>query len=207
MNNYRDLLLGWVLGVFSPLVVEGIQKHRRVANFRVTISSELDELKFKMALVAMQLYIHIGVFDRQFLVWLENLVAAHKGPESSPEFLASLRQWAALPDAEIIVAWKNLRASGNGRQLVKYSLPFFEAQVNLLSECPVEFQQQAFQIKAQLDQFNAGVDQLTEMMRMTFDVTIVGENRKAVENNLEEAYERLARRAERIARMTASAAQ
>lgn len=201
MNSYRDLIIGWVLGVFSPLVVDGVQKRIRARRFERTFRAELAELQIKMAMVAQTLYSHLCIFDRSFLVWLTDIVDRHEGPERLPQMVDSLKNLLTRPDQEILAVYKAKRTESKCRQLSTYSLPFFSAQVQLLSECPIDFQKRVIQIQTQLDQYNSDAEKVDELIKMSFDTSIVGENRKAIEGNLEDAYQRSARRAERIAKL------
>ena len=112
-----------------------------------------------------------------------------------------MRKHLARPDAELLATWKALRTPGKAVRVLKYSLPFLDARLGELSECHMDFQRRVLQIRVQLEMYNAGVDLVGELLMKSFDESITGHNRQAMETNLEDTYDKLANRAADIARM------
>lgn len=42
------IILGWLLGLLSPLIVDGIRRRRDAKSLRVALRSEFDELSYRL---------------------------------------------------------------------------------------------------------------------------------------------------------------
>ena len=77
--NALFLVLGWVLGLFSPLIVSGIERRRDRRIIGSAIRSELSELRFRLMSVAHLIAIRTGTADREFLRWAEPIAQQYEG--------------------------------------------------------------------------------------------------------------------------------
>jgi hypothetical protein len=196
--NFLYLLLGWLLGLLSPILAERIQKPYKRKELIKSLLSEFNDLQFKMALAAYRLRSHLATVDHKFLAKLEPIFDHYDGPDKDPQATESFKKLKDLPEDQLRDLHVKTRRPGRGIHLAKQSLPFLSSQVHALSICPIDFQQTILMLKAQLDYFNDEVDVITSYFNKTFDPSITGENRVAVLANLEEGYGKLAQRAENI---------
>jgi hypothetical protein len=196
-----SLALGWLLGLLSLPIGDAIRRRYERRQLIAALKAELVELRYTMALVADNMRSTTGTRDDAFLGWLESTVVAYTGADpEQPKFLAALR----LLKKQLAGATPPKRtAATSGLNLKTYDLPFLDSQVHRLSICPMAFQQQVLQIKAQLDLFNSETDFLMRQFELTFNPSLDAGNRSIVQTNLQSGYARLGRSAINIADLVA----
>lgn len=92
------LLLGWLLGLLGPTIVDRIKRSYRVADVTKAIVLELEELRYDMALYAYLLCRPTGSLSDEWLDWIEPIIRDYRGPwinlgsswESAPSVLSRL---------------------------------------------------------------------------------------------------------------------
>ena len=65
MNQVLYILLGWVLGLFSPLIVEYFRSHVRKREFVRALKVELEELQHRLAVSSLSLLQSYGELARR----------------------------------------------------------------------------------------------------------------------------------------------
>jgi hypothetical protein len=200
MHELIYLLLGWLLGLLGPAIVERIRRKHRRRDLISSVVGELTELQFTLAFVAFQLRSKLATVTDEFLDWLMPIVDSYDGPGKNSRLAGMLVEVRAHSEAERRQIDILLQGEGRGLTLKKYEVPFLEGQAAELSICPLDFQRRVFRVKGQLNQFNQQVSYLQGQFEKTFDPSIVGANRENVERNLVEGYAAIAKIAEMIAR-------
>ena len=192
-----SLILGWLIGIFSPGIVERIRRERRRRDLVRSILSELTSLQYMMAIVAYRLRSKLATVTDEFLDWLAPIVAHYDGPEKpkgQEERVAKVREISQQQRREVDLY---IESEGRGLTLKQYSLPFLQSVSNELPICSLDFQRRVLHVKGRLDVFNQHVSFLQAQYMKTFEVT--GKNYEAVTTNLSEGYSQLAEIAKGIA--------
>lgn len=92
------LLLGWLLATLSPIIADAIRRRRESKAIKAGLLTELQELKFRMAIVNYHIEMKYGKVDRSYLEWLRPIVAAYTGPNRTDRILKSIDMQLAAPD-------------------------------------------------------------------------------------------------------------
>ena len=191
------LVLGWLIGIISPGIVERIRRERRRRDLVRSILSELTSLQYMMAIVAYRLRCKLATVTDEFLDWFAPIVAHYDGPEKpkgQEERLAKSRKISEQQRREVDLY---IESEGRGLALKQYSLPFLQSVSNELPICSLDFQRRVLHVKGRLDVFNQHVSFLQTLFMKTFEVP--DSKYEKVTTNLSEGYSQLAEFAEDIA--------
>ncbi len=200
MGNLLHLLLGWLLGLTTLGIAEWVRRGYRKRELLASVTGELADLQYVIAIVASILRTHLADETDEFLDWLIPIIREYDGPSKDPRMAEGLLKMRGYPEEKRREAHLARRHPDAAVELMKYDLPFLTAQSAELSICPLDFQRGVSWIKCQLDYFNQRVDFLRSNYEKTFDTTIVDDNRVVIKTNLTNGYKDLARRAESIAK-------
>jgi hypothetical protein len=192
------LLLGWLMGLLAPAIVDRIRRNYRASELRKALTADLHELRFTMASVACSLRDHLASMPDDWLDWIEPVIRDYSGPEANPttvKFLEGLRKIPTEDRARFLL---KDRKPMIGLALKEYGIPLLAANIGEISILPIPFQAAVLRIRGQVDFFNQDVVLLRKYFERTFDSSLSQENRHAVETNLEQGYENFSKRARGI---------
>ena len=158
MRDVLILLLGWLLGLLSPLLAEKIQRPRRRAELTKSVLYELDHLRYVLTGLSYKLLSRAAAVDRDFIRWILPILETYTGPGAEPKFAELYKKQLEMTDDQLRAMYQAMRTPGSGVGLKKYSLPFLESQIQSLSICPLEFQQKVLNMRAQLELLNQEIE-------------------------------------------------
>lgn len=141
-----------------------------------------------------------GTADREFLRWVQPIAKQYEGVHPKDNILQGIEKLLALPDEQLAALNAHEKATKRGVALgmKKYQLPFLESQVNSLGLFDLTFQRVVLEIRAQLTSFIEDIDQTRFYFEKTYDSSISEENHKSVNQNLDDLYATMGRRARQI---------
>jgi hypothetical protein len=188
------------LGLLSPSIAERIHRKHRQHDLIDSVVGELTELQYTIAVLALNLRSKLTTETHEFIDWLLPIIRAYNGPGKSPRLEDTMTKIREFSEEQLQQADITMNGENMGLTLKHYELPFLLTQANELSICSLDFQRRVFRVKGQLDLFNQQVSFQQSQYEKTFDTSIIGANRVAVEKNLTNGYAILATDAESIAR-------
>jgi len=199
MDKTVYVFLGWLLGIAAITIEDYIRRRIRSAQIGKSVDLELQELRFLMAAIALNMRMRQGRVTREFLTWFQPIAQGHDGldPRVS-EFLPKIRE---MPEDELNKVLLSFRRPNAGVQLNEHSLPFLASLAGDVAVLPAELQRDLWRVKLQLDLFNQQTCFLRGQFDKTFDESLSEANRRSVQTNLDEGYTRIGDRAEGIARI------
>ncbi len=197
------LLLGWLLALLSPIVVDAIRKRRRVGQATVTIRTELTEVRLKLVSTAFLIVNRAGTLDRRFLEWMQPIHENYSGPHRNKGISEMLNRFLASSDEELAtMADINMKKhSLRGLTVKKIQTPFLDTQLGLTRLLGVEIQNLLIEIKAQIGLLNEQVESSQFYFEKTFDSTLSDENHKIIRVNLKDTYINICERAQDVANL------
>jgi len=77
------VLFGWLLGITSTIVLENIRSRKLRQSLIRTLRSELEELRYKMALLVLSSNLRIGELSKEMLAWIKPIILSYDGPEKN----------------------------------------------------------------------------------------------------------------------------
>ena len=187
MSELFFLLIGWSLGLFSPLITERIQERRRKPELKRSLLVELYGVRYTAAQVAYLSISGTGGADRALINWIMPIVSDYNGPLALPTLPEDLKKLAQLSDHEIQQVGRNAEEKFQGLKYKKFSLPFLDAQLGSLSMFSPEFQQHILEIRARVDILNEEMDRAQFYHDKSFDLGGSPANLAAVLKNYKES--------------------
>lgn len=198
--NVVFLILGWLLGLLSPLIVDRVRRRYQINEVKQGIITELKEMKFRLVAAAYLLATRLGHFDRNLLVWISNTFQEYQGSEPKEETLKALQNLLKLSDQQLSALSDAVKFKpGGALSLKSQSLPFLDANISLLSMYPVDFQRRILEIRTQIDLLNQEIEDCRFFYGKTFDSGLSEENYKIVVDNTRKKYQLIEGAARRIA--------
>jgi hypothetical protein len=65
------LVVGWLLGLLGPTIIEAIKRHRENKQVKVALAAELREVSYKLVMANHLIHLHFGTVDRLHLRWFK----------------------------------------------------------------------------------------------------------------------------------------
>jgi len=193
LENLLYLLLGWSLGLLSPLVVERVQKENRKREFRRTLFIELKDLKYRLVFAACIIRHRSATIDREFLNWMIPIISRYDGPHKDPRIVEGIMTLSKLPDEEIKKGQILTQKPGRGLTLKRYTLPFLGSNLPSLSLFDSEFQRKTLNILSEVTMINEDVEFCKTNTERTFDASLSPDNHAKLLANVEKGYSDLAK--------------
>ncbi len=182
------LLLGWLLGLISPIIVDVIKRRRERVEIRASLKTELTELRYRLACVVHFVEMRFGEANRDLLLWLKPIIESYEGLNQSDNILKLINSQLELSDEQILAVCKHGKAAAEGAlNLKKYTIPLLESKYSLLSAYDTSFQNRMFEISTHMSMLNEDVDQARYYFQLTFN-EMSDDNHERVVNNLIDSY-------------------
>ncbi len=185
MELLLSVILGWLLGILSPGIINFISNNRRQKKLKQSIISDLKDLKIRLTWIPFRIKCSYGILDEKFIKWLKIQTNNWKDLGETPANIT-------LEDIEKIEKQSTLDAYNS---LYKKNKPAFSfpkmltsiidsnlMNVELLDD---DFLSKILEIKFQINGFNKEVDRLNELYKMTFDSNIISENHSIISTQIE----------------------
>jgi hypothetical protein len=188
MENIIYLALGWLIGLLSPTITEKIKKEYKKEELLYGFLSELEETKYRLALMVYILEADHGVLNRELVQWAISNIENYEGSYADEIDLDALKKITTYPD-EQFEAFSKLNKEeliNKPTLLKKYDLLFLESNFTAISIFDRQFQFRIIEIKSRIRTLNAEIDRNNFFYEKTFDSSITGNNHQIIVNNLQE---------------------
>lgn len=192
------ILLGWFLGLLSPLIHDVIKNKRRTREVRKTIVAELEDTRLTLCMTVVHIEIKFGTYDHKFLEWILPILDNYEGPHPAKEMAEIIRKQMKMTDKELHDSTSLLKAGQHGAlHLKKVELPYMEMHIPDFGSFDDATQQQLLAIRAKLAHFNENIDYGRDFFRLTYS-ELSEENRERVERIVRDSYLQVAERARAV---------
>jgi hypothetical protein len=162
------VVLGWSLGLFSPPIVELIQRRYRRNQLRKSLFVELEGLRVTLAHLIYVIAGNSNSITRERIQLIEPILRSDESFPQNQEIAKYLHDVLTRTDQEIAVIMA--AESPNGPlTLKKISIPFLQSQLSSLYLFSPEFQRIALKIISRLAIINEEIDVADFNYRKTFD--------------------------------------
>jgi hypothetical protein len=129
MKEIVYLLIGWVLGLVGPPIVDAIKGHFRKREIIASLIVELDDLRYRLAISSLLLLQKYGSLDKDFLDWIRPILESYSGNEPKDSILRSITGLSSLDETQLGHLAEQLRSrEGVGVSLKTFQAKFLEAQ-------------------------------------------------------------------------------
>lgn len=199
-TNILFLLLGWLLGILSPLIVDRVKRRYQIDDVKRGILTELKEARSRLAMMAYVIAVRLGGYDRNLLTWIASVLKEYEGSEPKDEALKAIERLSKLTDEQLAALAHQVKFKpGGALSLKNLSVPFLDANMGLLSLFPVDFQNRILEIRAQIDLLNQEIDEATSFYWKTFDSGTSEDNYKIISDSIRTKYQLIEGAARRLA--------
>lgn len=182
------LVVGWLLGLLSPVVADAFTKKRRLAELERGLLVELAELRFSLASTTLAVAGTIGAWDREYLEWLKSALEAYRGARDQDRqpLLATVTGLLALDDQQLAAAGRSM-GSPVSPALRKHRLPYLESKLGDVATLGQDTQRQLLEIQAQIGAINELLDDIRFCLGKSFD-SLPPSTRQAIDASLQNSY-------------------
>lgn len=198
MRELLILLLGWLFGMLSPIIVDKIKQQRTNKAIKNAIINEMNDLEYRLMLFSFTIFAHVGRIKQDFLRWAVSVMAKYTGPYENKKMYEIMKKKSDLDDDELA---QRFPAKKRGLRISKMKIPFTESRVDSLSCFSIDFQKSIISILSQLTILNEEISFSMEDFAKTFIPNITYENLTNILTNIYEGYDRMADRARNIVDM------
>ena len=188
--NFISLIIGWFLGIASHLTIDSIRRISSKRDLFNGINSELKELLNKLVLVAYQLGLRSGKYDRDFLEWCLKMHRKFSVESEIKTFSEVLEEFVKYSDEDLASFAKLKRAEHKsvGLSLKKYNLAFLNSRMSDLTLLNVKLQSILLNIRDRLNMMNEEIEFTMKHHYMTFDSSISSENHQRLIGQIQENH-------------------
>lgn len=179
------IMLGWLLGILSPGIINYISDKRRAKRIKEMMISDLNDLKTRLMWLPFRVKSDYGVINKDDILWLKiqtnnwNIVST----EDPSQRLENLKDKASIEKfVSLINSSKKKDPAFNFKKMTTAVI-----DSNLISAEIIDdtFLSKILEIKFQINSFNQEVDRVDKLLKMTFDSNIIGENHRIISSQIE----------------------
>jgi hypothetical protein len=182
------LVLGWILGLLSPVVADFFTKKRQLAEIRRGVLVELGETRFGLANTTLAVAGTVGAWDHDYLGWLKSVLDSYRGPrdEDRKPLQETVTGLLNLDEQQLAAAARSMGAP-TSPALKKHRLPYLESKLDYLASLGPEAQRQLLEIQSQIGAINELLDDIRFCLGKSFD-SLPPSTRQAIDASLQNSY-------------------
>ena len=189
MDELLYLLLGWLLGLLSPRIIDAIKARYDRTALIGAIKEEAQDLQYRVAASCFLLRQRYGEITREYLEWLKPKLLAYRGNEP----VETVRQFVEVllnaPDEQLAALAERMQAQpGVGLSLKTFNSGFIESNLAALHSLPIPYQRCIHEFRNQLVPLNQEIERAADSLRMTYDSSITDENHERLVADLRSKY-------------------
>lgn len=159
------LVLGWLLGLLGPVIVDAIKRQRENKLGRVAIREELRQLQRRLATAVHSAESHLGTVTKERVRW----TLKHLSTDADEKIRPGLETSLTWEDDMFREVTRRMAATGNGTlRLQKYGTPLLDARVSALWTFDTEAQRLLLEIKTAIGFLDDAVEQTRYFNELTF---------------------------------------
>ncbi|MEJ1162338.1 hypothetical protein V9K97_01470 [Variovorax sp. CCNWLW186] len=165
IEKYVLLLLGWLLGLLSPVIVDGIKRRRDNKMGRAAIRVELRQLRERLVMAAYGVEDHLGTQTKEKIRW----ALEHLSNREDDKIRSAMEMRLNLSDEQFAAVASHLAGEGNQSiRLQNYATPLLDARVSALWSFGTEAQRTLLELKTAMGFLEDAVDQSRYFNELTF---------------------------------------
>lgn len=183
------IILGWFLGLLSPLVVEKIRAPKKRGDLLRTIRAELDELRYRLVFFAFKITSHLGTGDRTLFQWILVNLKKYNGISQDENIIDAVEKLSKNTDEELVVMSGRRKATKNiSLGLKTFVIPYTESHLGEIDLLKLEQQRRIFEIRTRLHLINEEIHNANYFFRQTFSSNLTEENKNILNVNANSSY-------------------
>lgn len=174
------LILGWLLGLLSPSIINYIQDKQKAIKIKKSLLSEMEECQIIMANVAYLIESKYVAINHKLFDDLINIYENYNGINDYNDKLLRLKKLKTTPKEELetmteIQLYENM---DKFLSFKKYDLPYLRSKINDISLLDENVQSNLLQLNFKLNLFNSEVEESKFHYQLTFSSEVSEENQE-----------------------------
>lgn len=174
------LILGWLLGLLSPSIINYIQDKQKAIKIKKSLLSEMEECQIIMANVAYLIESKYVAINHKLFDNLINIYENYNGINDYNDKLLRLKKLKTTPKEELetmteIQLYENM---DKFLSFKKYDLPYLRSKINDISLLDENVQSNLLQLNFKLNLFNSEVEESKFHYQLTFSSEVSEENQE-----------------------------
>jgi hypothetical protein len=189
------VVLGWALGFFSARAVDWIRNMRGTAAIKKAVLIEMDELAYRLLVVAFRLESGAGRLDTDLLTWMLSGVKRYAGPnriEPLPDGMQELTQTTPEQLAEVNAMF---RARAKSAFIPAEDAPYSSSALAQAHHLKPQFALGVMDVVSHLRMYNEARQNALTYTFMTFQPGLDEANHARVTENVDAAERSVSRQA------------
>lgn len=181
------IILGWLLGILSPGIINRISDHNKKKALRRIIISELKDLKKRLMFVSFTVNEDYGTIDKELLIWTKTQIQDFAECELS----SVIKDAFGKIDVENNDDLQKFLELHNSHRKDKPAFHFKEMLTSIIDSNLInieildnDFLTKLLEIKFQINTFNKEVQNINEYLKITFNSNITDINHQIIENEI-----------------------
>lgn len=188
------LILGWLLGLLAPVIVDQIKTRRENKLGRTAVIAELCDVAVLFAFAKFTIDMRSPGPARPKVEWI---VSRQEALGDNIQRIDDQKAVLKFPDSQLDAYYDSKRSrQSEALTLRKYRTPMLDARVPAIWTFDVATLRALLEIRAAIEIANDTVDRAMHYTNLTFQLE--GENHSRARSNVEDAYSQYARQAEYI---------
>ena len=193
------ILLGWLLGLLGPTIIDAIKKRYRRIEISNTIINELKELQYRLTSCVFSINNRYGLVDHDLLKWALSVFEKYDGMYADEKLLQILESQLELTTDQLLEIGERMKSDGTmALSLRKFSTPFIDHNLEKLSLLPASYQFFILEKKSQVTLLNELIDDTKFYFKMTFDSSVSETNHNIARIEQERIYKLIADKSKSI---------
>lgn len=169
LEKLAILVIGWLLGLLGPAIVDSIRRKRENKLGRKAILSELHDVGGVLALAVFAVKSKQGTVNRADLEWLKTYLEKGERTTVYTDMIDRLKTQLSWSDEEIARNFTTMRLQdGKGTLLQKYPVPLLDSRVSALWSFDTSFQRRLLEIRQIMHRLDGLVDRTYKLHEMSF---------------------------------------
>jgi hypothetical protein len=183
------LVVGWLLGLLSPVVADFVSRKRRQLEIKQGLGVELAELRFSLVSATLSVASSGGALDQEYVAWLKAALESQRGAreEDRRALLETVGKLGGLDEQQLAAVARSLGPPPAASALTKHRLPYLESKLDYVSSLPPAAQRQLLEIQAQIGVINELQDDIRFCQAKSFD-SLPPSTRQAIDASLQSSY-------------------
>jgi hypothetical protein len=182
-----SLVLGWLLGILSPVIVSRITRRYKRKDLHVGIIKEINHINLRLIFALDLLSKRTGTYNQELAAWL--LKQYESLDNNDPLKIKVYRiQVTATPEEFEVMKSHLSTPKGTGITLQKVQLLFINMHLTDFSLFSSNFQSEIFELKSRVEILNSQIEIAEKYFFMTFDSNVTPANLPIIKHGLESKY-------------------
>jgi hypothetical protein len=185
MEKLAYLLIGWVLGLIGPLIVDAFKISRRRKEVAAALRVELEELRYRLAVSSFLLISNQGRLNKDFLTWVAPIIENYRGNEPNEAAAKFVKQLVTLEEAQIDeLARQKQSNEAIASRLKTQRASFLESHLAEIAKMPISTQRKIHEFRNQLQQVNEEIPKIDSLYMLTFNSSLSERNYEIVKHEV-----------------------